>query len=176
MRMTALIPILILAGCSEVAWNTTVANEPASRLAMARAVVPGQTTERDLILRWGAPTQKVREGAQTSFIYRDMRNPPDYYFPQFGTSERYVIVTFQYGIATGVTTSDDVPCRATFQPRPPNYGFDNPTTVHVAGDCPLSGLWPDTVTDAVAGPTPDGETARPGVPEDGYDPEGKAGK
>ena len=131
---------LAVAGCSGVAYNTTVANTPAARLAMAQCVRPGETTETQYVTRWGLPVQKVREGGQTEFIYRDMRDPV-FVVPQFGSSTEYVIVTFQYGLATAVRTSDGIDCRATFNPRPPNYGFDNPTQVQLAGSCPLDGLW-----------------------------------
>ena len=153
--------LLCLAGCSGVAYNTTVAQSPASRLAMAMSVIPGETTERGFMTRWGAPVQKVREGGQTEFVYRDMSEAEWYHLPQFGDSTRYVIVTFQYGIATGVRTSDGIACRATFPPRPPNFTLDNPTQVELVGTCPLGGLWPgsgDGVTDAGsgAGIAPDG--------------------
>lgn len=134
--------LLCLAGCSGVAYNTTVAQSPASRLAMAMSVIPGETTEQGFMTRWGAPVQKVREGGQTEFVYRDMREAEWYHLPQFGDSTAYVIVTFQYGIATGVRTSDGIACRATFPPRPPNFGLDNPTQVELVGTCPLGGLWP----------------------------------
>ena len=101
---------------------------------MADFVVPGHTTETELTTRWGNPVQKVRRGAQTEFIYRDMRNS-SFALAQFGTSTEYVIVTFQYGMATGVRTSDEIPCRGTFAPRPPNYTFDNPTRVELVGTC-----------------------------------------
>ncbi|MDU8943918.1 hypothetical protein [Ovoidimarina sediminis] len=134
--------LLCLAGCSGVAYNTTVAATPAARLAMAMSVVPGETTEQGFMTRWGAPVQKIREGGQTEFVYRDMSELEWYHLPQFGDSTRYVIVTFQYGIATGVRTSDGIACRATFPPRPPNFALDNPTQVQLVGSCPLGGLWP----------------------------------
>lgn len=143
--------LLCLAGCSGVAYNTTVAQSPASRLAMAMSVIPGETTERGFMTRWGAPVQKVREGGQTEFVYRDMREAEWYHLPQFGDSTAYVIVTFQYGIATGVRTSDGIACRATFPPRPPNFGLDNPTQVELVGTCPLAGLWPASGDDAAGG-------------------------
>lgn len=122
--------ILMLTGCTGLAWNTTVANDPAVRMAMLASVRPGITTETDLTTRWGKPTQKVREGGETRYIYRDMRNPDGYHFPQFGDSSAYVVVVFQYGLATDAYSSDTEGCRATFAPRPPNHGFDNPSTVH----------------------------------------------
>jgi len=125
-----LLIFLLVSGCGGVAWNTTVANHPQVRDAMLRSVVPGQTTEKRFVLKWGQPTQKMREGAQVVYIYRDMRNPPGYYAPQFGLSHAYVIVLFQYGLAVGAYSSDTEGCRATFPPRPPGPGFDNPSTVH----------------------------------------------
>ena len=125
------------AGCSGIALNTKVANSPAARVEMARSVIPGSTTERELETRWGLPVQKIREGGQTAWVYRDMGFPPflGMAIPKTGKSGRYVIVTFQYGIAVDVTTSDEIGCRATFSPRPPNYTFDNPTQVGLVGRC-----------------------------------------
>ena len=100
------------------------------RWAMLAGIEPGRTTEVQVRLRWGNPTQIVREGAEKQFIYRNMTHPPDYWFPQFGDSTSYVVVVFQYGIATQAYSSDIEGCRATFPPRPPGPGFDNPTTVH----------------------------------------------
>ena len=129
--MWRVFPLLIcLSGCGGLAWNTTVADHVSVRQAMIDSVIPGVTTETHLVSRWGNPTQKSREGAETRFIYRSMTNPEGYRMPQFGDSSRYVIVTFQYGLATGATSSDIEGCRATFAPRPPGSGFDNPTTVH----------------------------------------------
>lgn len=193
MRAAALLLCLSLAGCSGLAWNTEVANTPAGRASMAESVIPGTTTERQLVTRWGYPTQKVREGAQTEYIYRDMRNLPGWYFPQFGDSHRYVIVTFQYGIATGVRTSDWIDCRGTFPPRPPGMVMDNPSTVRLVGSCappltpeeaarkgPIATAW-DKITKPPAepgkgAPAAAAKPATPGVVEDSYDPTGKAGK
>ena len=97
---------------------------------MVESVVPGRTTEKRFTLQWGNPTQKQREGGQVAYIYRNMSNPPGYYTPQFGNSQAYVVVLFQYGLAVGAYTSDTEGCRATFPPRPPGPGFDNPSTVH----------------------------------------------
>ncbi|MEM0947578.1 MAG: hypothetical protein AAGK37_09250 [Pseudomonadota bacterium] len=140
-----------------MAKNTTVASTPSARAAMAAFVTPGHTTETDLTTRWGNPVQKVRRGAQTDFIYRDMRNPAgSFALAQFGSSTSYVIVTFQYGMAIGVRTSDEILCRGTFAPRPPNYTFDNPTRVELIGAC----------RDAVSGGS---------ISDDSYTPKGKAG-
>lgn len=121
---------LLLAGCGGVAWNTTVADHPQVRRAMVESVAIGQTTEKRFIAQWGRPTQKIREGAQVSYVYRNIANPPGYFAPQFGNSQAYVIVAFQYGLAVGAYSSDIQGCRATFAPRPPGHGFDNPSTVH----------------------------------------------
>ena len=121
---------LLLSACGGVAWNTTVADHPQVRQAMLNSVVPGQTTEKRFVLQWGLPTQKMREGGQVAYVYRNMSNPPGYYAPQYGTSQAYVVVLFQYGLAVGAYTSDTEGCRATFAPRPPGLVLDNPSTVH----------------------------------------------
>ena len=113
-----------------MAWNTTVADHPKVRQVMLASVEPGYTTEKQFTAQWGNPTQKIREGGQTAFVYRNMKNPPGYYAPQFGNSGDFVVITFQYGIAVGGYSSDSQGCRATFAPRPPGHGFDNPSTVH----------------------------------------------
>ena len=128
---------LCLGGCGGLAWNTTVADHPQVRQAMLASVQPGRTTETRFAAQWGNPTQKIREGAQVSYVYRNMSNPPGYYTPQFGTSGTFVVVAFQYGIAVGGYSSDTQGCRATFPPRPPGPGFDNPSTVH-AVSCGVS--------------------------------------
>ena len=122
--------VLCLSGCTGLAWNTTVANDPVARAAMLTSIKPGNSTEKEVITRWGRPTQKVREGAETRYIYRDLTNPPGYVAPRFGTSTEYVVVVFQYGIVTEVYSSDTEGCRGTFPPRPPSTGFDNPGTVY----------------------------------------------
>lgn len=128
--MRALILFFLLSGCGGIAWNSTVADAPSSRSAMLASVHPGMTTEKRFVAQWGNPTQKIREGAQVSYVYRNMRNPAGYAAPQFGDSSQFVVVQFQYGLAIGGYSSDTQGCRATFAPRPPGQGFDNPTTVH----------------------------------------------
>lgn len=128
--MRLLILVLFLSGCGGVAWNTTVADVPSSRSAMLASISPGLTTEKRFVAQWGNPTQKIREGAQVSYVYRNMRNPAGYAAPQFGESSQFVVVQFQYGLAIGGFSSDTQGCRATFPPRPPGHGFDNPSTVH----------------------------------------------
>mgnify|MGYP001821749750 CR=1 FL=1 len=123
---------MLLCGCTGLAWNTTVANDEGNRWAMLSSIEPGVSTEIDVTTRWGRPTQKIREGGETRFVYRDMTNPPGYLAPQFGTSTAYVVVVFQYGIATRAYSSDTEGCRGTFAPRPPGHGFDNPGTVYPA--------------------------------------------
>lgn len=130
MRLAWVLVTSLLAGCGGMAWNTTVADHPQVRTAMLASVVPGRTTEKRLVAQWGQPTQKIREGAQVSYVYRNMKNPPGYYAPQFGSSQAYVVVSFQYGLAIGGYSSDVEGCRATFAPRPPGQNFDNPSTVH----------------------------------------------
>ncbi len=121
---------------------------------MLASVDPGVSTEADVRTRWGRPTQKVREGAETRYIYRDMRNPPGYFAPQFGRSDAYVVVVFQYGIATRAYSSDTEGCRGTFAPRPPGHGFDNPGTVF-AVNCG-EGIGPVTNADEM----PDADTGK----------------
>lgn len=130
MRLSSLIACLALAGCGGLAWNTTVADHPQVRDTMMASVVPGQTTEKRFSAQWGNPTQKIREGAQVSYVYRNMKNPPGYYVPQFGTSQAFFVAVFQYGLAVGAYSSDTQGCRATFAPRPPGQNFDTPSTVH----------------------------------------------
>ncbi|MXQ08546.1 hypothetical protein GQ651_11880 [Alphaproteobacteria bacterium GH1-50] len=137
-RALTLIALLAVTACGGLAWNTTVANDPNVRWAMVTSVQPGFTTETDHVARWGNPTQKIRQGAETRFVYRDMTNPEGYGPPQFGRSDAYVVVVFHYGTAVGAYSSDTEGCRATFSPRPPGYGFDNPTTVHPV-NCILAG-------------------------------------
>ena len=160
--MRAALLVLCLAACAPVSYNTLIAEDPAVRLAMVRSIRIGVTTDTDVTTRWGKPTQIVREGAQHEWIYRDMRTPGRP-FPRFGNSSDYVIVTFQYGIATDVRTSDFEGCRGTFPPRPPGPGYPNPSTV-LPVNCPGVAV--------VAGPRDaatvvPGIGGRPGVPGDG---------
>lgn len=167
-----------LTGCSGLTWDTEVASTFAARTAMAEFVEPGSTTVTAFTTRWGKPTQKVREGGQTEFIYRDVKNPPGWLLPQFGNNEHYVIVTFQYGLATAVRTSDGIDCRGTFPPRPPGFDYDNPTTVKLVGKCAPPSWWRGgrgrdpgdggtMLANATDGSTPNGP---PGVLEDRYVP------
>ena len=121
--------LLLLAGCGGLAWNTEVADYWEVRQAMLESVQPGQTTKSRFVAQWGAPTQKIREGAQISYVYRNMQNPEGYYASQFGDSTRFVVVVFQYGVAIDAYSSETQGCRATFPPRPPGPGFDNPSTI-----------------------------------------------
>jgi len=130
--------LFLLAGCTGLAWNTTLADEPVVRRAMLDSIRPGITTESQFVTRWGRPTQKVREGGETRYIYRSMINPPGYTVPQFGNSQDYVVVVFQFGRAVSAYSSDTEGCRATFAPRPPGQAYDNPTTVHPV-NCGLPG-------------------------------------
>ena len=126
----------LLAGCGGLAWNTTLAETPIVRRAMVESITLGVTTESQFATRWGNQTQKVREGAETRYVYRNMTNPTGYTFPQFGDSAAYVVVVFQYGRAINAYSSDTEGCRGTFAPRPPGQTFDNPTTVN-AVNCGL---------------------------------------
>jgi hypothetical protein len=195
MRTVLFASCLALAACGGVSWNTEVASTVESRAAMALFVTPGTTTETEYATRWGNPTQKIREGGQTEFVYRDMRNPPGWYYPQFGDSHDYVIVTFQYGLATGVRTSDGIDCRGAFPPRPPGPGFDNPATVRLLGGCAppltaeemarqgpikttwdrLRAKWGEATGRPVKKAAAPAAPQTPGVVEDSYDPSGKLG-
>ncbi len=198
MKFLVVFSAIFLTSCGGLSWNTEVAATRESRLAMASTVIPGATTETGFTTRWGNPTQKVREGGQTELVYRSMTNPPGWYAPQFGDSRNYVIVTFQYGLATGVRTSDGIDCRATFPPRPPSFGYDNPSTVRLVGGCaapmtleesarkgPLATVWNtmqrhwSKTRDQIAGggsaQTASAETVRPPVASDAYVGSGKTG-
>ena len=150
-----LIILFLLSGCGGVSWNTTLADEPVVRRAMVDSIRPGITTESQFLTRWGRPTQKVREGGETRFIYRSMTNPPGYPFPQFGNSQDYVVVVFQFGRAVSAYSSDTEGCRATFAPRPPGQTFDNPTTVHPV-NCGLNGAVQGAPLDATGDGTGSG--------------------
>lgn len=128
--MRWLLILFALTACGEVAYNTRVADSPPTRQAMRDSVTLGYTTAGAHIARWGAPTQRIREGGQISFVYRNMRNPllrlP---VPQYGKSDQFAVVVFQYGVAAAVYTSDSQGCRGTFPQRPPGPGLPNPGTV-----------------------------------------------
>lgn len=170
--MWRLLLLLALPACTGLAWNTDLAEHPQVREEMVASVIPGVTTEGDVKARWGLPTQRIREGAQVTYVYRSMTNPPGYYVPQFGNSADYVLIEFQYGLATDVRTPATEGCRGTFPPRPPNPGFDNPSTVY-AVNCGVDysnhpgaiAARPGTAT-ALDGTG--GRTATPGVPPDRY--------
>lgn len=133
-RTIAVICLLLAAGCTGRAWNTSVADDPAVRVSIVDSVRIGVTTETAFVTRWGRPVQILREGAQTTYIYRNVAVPGEYLL-RYGNSAEYVIVDFQYGVAVNVRTSDAVGCRATFPPLPSGYQLDNPSTVHPV-NCP----------------------------------------
>lgn len=189
MRLILAVCLAVLSGCTGLAWNTTVADHPRVRDAMLSSVVIGETTETRFRTQWGNPTQKIREGGQVAYVYRNMTNPRGYYFPQFGDSTEFVVVLFQYGVAVAAYSSETQGCRSTFAPRPPGAAWDNPTTVKpvncgvpsgadagrdkgvlaILSDMgeDLGGLVPRTNT---APPSP---ASPQGVPADSYDPGGK---
>ena len=134
MRLLAAVPLL-LAACGEVALDTRVADRAEVRRAMAESVEIGRTTDDAFVLRWGPPHQTQREGGREAFVYRSRMQ-----------SEAFVIVTFDYGIASGVRSTETEACRGTFAPRVPGYGFDRIEPVYPVGWC--------------------GPAARPGVPLD----------
>jgi hypothetical protein len=127
--------LLLLPACGEVALSTRVADRSEVRRAMVESVEIGRTTDDAFVLRWGPPHQKSREGGREDFIYRSQRQ-----------SEAFVIVSFDYGIASEVRSTETESCRGTFAPRVPGYGFDRIETVHPSGWC--------------------GPAVRPGVPLD----------
>lgn len=136
MCLRLLIICLFLPACGGVAYNTRVADSPTVRAAMVASVDIGKTTEAEFVTRWGAPVQKVREGGRVDYIYRDLTDAETHKLFSVGDSTKYVIVSFQYGKAVAVRTNDTEGCRATFAPRPPGYGFDNPLTVYAVPTCP----------------------------------------
>jgi hypothetical protein len=135
MRRLLLSVLPMLAACGEIALDTRVADRAEVRRAMVESVELGRTTDDAFVLRWGPPHQKSREGAREAFVYRSGLQ-----------SERFVIVHFDYGIASAVASSETESCRGTFAPRVPGYGFDRIEPVHPTGWC--------------------GPAARPGVPLD----------
>jgi hypothetical protein len=137
MCRAAILACLALAACSGVAWNTTVADTAEVRMQMVQSVRIGVTTDDAFVVRWGPPLQKAREGGRVDFIYRRQNE-----------SARFVIVTFDYGVASGVRSTETEACRATFAPRVPGYGADRPGTVHPVGFCARlerPGMPPDSV-------------------------------
>lgn len=181
MRLVSILFFVALSGCGGLAWNTTVADHPQVRSAMLSSIEPGATTEKRFVAQWGMPTQKIREGAQVSYVYRNMSNPKGFIAPQFGNSAHFVVAVFQYGLAIGGYSSDTQGCRATFAPRPPGPHLDNPSNVH-AVNCnviydgstekhPLAaGLnWLGEQARKVNGGPPQAPTStKPGVPADVY--------
>ena len=136
MRFLPFLYLTVVSSCGGIAWNNTVADDFAVRRAMVESLEIGQTTETQWTTRWGRPVQKVREGAQTDFIYRNLKDEKEGKLFFIGESTEYVIVSFQYGVAIGIVTSDDVDCRATFQARPPGQNWDYPGTTYPMQDCP----------------------------------------
>lgn len=177
--------VLALAACDRTAWNTTVADTAAVRLAMLASVEVGRTTETRFTTRWGYPTQKVREGAEVEYVYRNIVDPGSRKPIQYGRSDAWVIVTFRHGLAIGARSSDTERCRASFPPRPPGFGFSNPTTVVPVGDCAewlamagalgLGQAAPGTGSGAGtgSGTVSSGQGGRPGVAADLYRPDGR---
>ena len=123
---------------------------------MVESAVPGVTTEATYVTRWGLPTQKVREGGEVRYVYRNMREAESYHIPNFGSSTDYVIVRFQYGLVVEAYSSDMEGCRGTFPPRPPGQGFDNPFVVHPAN------CGPEAASAAIAAVPPPLRYAGPG--------------
>ena len=156
--MRLMLVFLFLTACGGLAWDTEVADTWQVRQAMLESVQPGQTTEGTFRARWGVPTQKIREGGQATYVYRSMKDEKKYRLPKFGDSTRFVAVVFQYGMAVDAYSSETQGCRATFPPRPPGPGFDNPSTVKPV-NCGVGNGSSRT----------NGQT--PGVTNDAYDPD-----
>jgi hypothetical protein len=145
MRAGQILAFLLLAACAPVVLNTTIADRAEVRRAMVESVQPGVTTDDEFVLRWGPPFQQAREGGRVNYIYRSS--------PQ---SEFFVIVVFDYGIASEVRSTETERCRGTFAPRIPGYGYDRLQTVTPSGYC--------------------GPAVRPGVPLDSVGPGRGTGK
>lgn len=165
----AILALMILAGCGEVAFDTRVANTQATRLAMIESLSVGDTTEMQWVTRWGNPLQKVRDGGRVEYIYRSRTGPQD----------RYVIVTFEHGVAIAIRSNDTEGCRASFAPRVPGYGWDTPDIVKPIGWCQnpgdpyaQNGFWKRIGEEMGAGGTAAGSD-RPGVVQDSYAGPGK---
>jgi hypothetical protein len=135
MRPAHVLALLYLPACGPVALNTTIADRAEVRRAMVESVRIGETTDDEMVLRWGPPFQQAKEGGRTNYIYRSAMQ-----------SANFVIVTFDYGVAVDVRSTETEACRATFAPRVPGYGFDQAETVYPSGWC--------------------GPAQRPGVPLD----------
>lgn len=165
MRCLALSFLWLATACTGLSWETRMAETRATRLAMLQSVEIGRTTERQFTARWGQPTQRVREGGQTELVYRAITDVPAR-FPQVGFSDRFVIVTFQYGKAVGARSNDTELCRATFPPRPPGFGFSTPAIVRPIGTCPEVGRDASAAPEGGAYASPDGP-AGPSADEDG---------
>lgn len=116
--------LLSLAACGGVAWDTEIAETATARRAMLDSVRIGVTTETEFVTRWGPPFQKIREGGRTEFVYRRQE-----------VNSRYVIVTFDYGVAIAARSNDMELCRGAFLSRVPGYGIDSQDTVVAVGNC-----------------------------------------
>lgn len=125
MRRLLFLVCLSLAGCGGLAWDTRVAESADTRFAMMTSIIPGNTTETQATTRWGDPLQKVRDGARVEYIYRS----------RAGDHRSFVIVTFEYGVAISVRTTESEGCRATFPPRIPGHAGDTPAIVRPIGHC-----------------------------------------
>ncbi len=151
----------LLAGCGGLAWDTRVADSQSTRFAMIESVDVGNTTETQFTTRWGNPFQKVRDGGRVEYIYRARK----------GDQSNFVIVTFEYGVAIAVRSTETEGCRASFAPRIPGYAGDTPDVVKPIGWCanpddpytgPYGGLGQTKNTSAGA--------PWQGVPSDAYVP------
>ena len=114
-----------LAGCGGLAWDTGVADSQTVRFAMIESVGIGNTTQTQFTTRWGNPFQKIRDGGRVEYVYRR----------RLGDQSRFVIVTFEYGVAIAVRSSDTEGCRASFAPRIPGYAGDTADVVKPIGWC-----------------------------------------
>lgn len=92
---------------------------------MLESVQPERTTVVEFTSRWGHPLQKIREGARERFVYRN----------RDGDSSAYVIVIFDYGVATGAYSNEAERCRGSFDPPVPGHGFNRLDTVVPVGGC-----------------------------------------
>ena len=165
MRQVLFLAVCVaVGGCGGLAWDTRMASQPATRLAMITSVEPGLTTEPQFVVRWGNPLQKAYDGGRVDYIYR----------ARTGDQADFVIVTFEYGVAIAVRSSETEGCRSSFAPRVPGYGWDTPDIVKPVGWCAdpndpydPNGFWKRLTQESYAPPTVAGA---PGVPDDTYVP------
>ena len=123
--MRWLILSVFLSACGGLAWDTHVAATPQVRDQMVASIVLTETTEDQVVARWGNPYQKVPIGGWVEYVYRSAMGDPS----------QFVIVTFEHGTTIAVRSTETEGCRADFAPRLPGYGYDTPDIVKPIGTC-----------------------------------------